>query len=114
MEDPVADDVEAEVAGLDYAGVDRADRDLVGVVAAHGDGPVRKVEVVVDEWSQRLVPIEADAVQVVCLALVPARSGGDVDDCRRDAVIGARRDEPDVTVFIEEGGVDDGSVGGRV
>ncbi len=32
MEDPVADDVEAEVAGLDHAGVDRPDRDLVGVV----------------------------------------------------------------------------------
>ena len=32
VEDAVADDVEAEVAGLDDTGVDRADRDLVGVV----------------------------------------------------------------------------------
>ena len=42
VEDPVADDVEAEVARLDHAGVDRPDRDLVGVVAAHGHGPARR------------------------------------------------------------------------
>ena len=35
VEDAVADEMEAEVAGLDHAGVDRPDRDLVGVVAAH-------------------------------------------------------------------------------
>ena len=33
-EDPLADDVEAEVAGLDHAGVDRPDGDLVDAVAA--------------------------------------------------------------------------------
>ena len=33
-EDPVADDVEAEVPGLDHAGVDRPDGDLVDAVAA--------------------------------------------------------------------------------
>ena len=32
VQDAVADDVEAEVAGLDHARVDRPDRDLVGVV----------------------------------------------------------------------------------
>ena len=35
MEDPVADDAEAEVARLDHAGVDRPDRDVVRVVPAH-------------------------------------------------------------------------------
>src|SRR5207244_4066767 len=34
VEDPLADDVEAEVAGLDHAGVDRADGDLIVVLAA--------------------------------------------------------------------------------
>ena len=56
VEDPVADDVEAEVAGLDHAGVDRPDRDLVRVVAAHAArSSGRAVEVVVDERPQRLV-----------------------------------------------------------
>ena len=36
VEDSVADDVEAEVPGLDHAGMDRSDGDLVGVVAADG------------------------------------------------------------------------------
>ena len=51
VEDQVADDVEAKVAGLDHAGVDRADRDLVGVVAAHRHGPGGEIEVVVDQWT---------------------------------------------------------------
>ena len=38
-EDPLADDVEAEVAGLDHAGVDRADRNLIGVRSSHGHRP---------------------------------------------------------------------------
>ena len=75
VEDPVADDAEAEVAGLDHAGVDRPDRDVVRVVAAHADRPAVEREVVVDERPQRLVAVEADAVEVVRLALVPARGG---------------------------------------
>ena len=39
LEDLVADDVEAEVAGLDHAGMDRPDRDLVGIVAADRHRP---------------------------------------------------------------------------
>ena len=42
-EDPLADDVEAEVPGLDHAGVDRADRDLVDAVAADRGHPLRGV-----------------------------------------------------------------------
>ena len=72
VQDPLADDVEAEVAGLDHAGVDRPYRDLVRVVAADRDGPAVEHEVVVDERTQRLVAGEVDAVQVVGLPLVPA------------------------------------------
>ena len=39
MQDPLADDVEAEVTGLDHARVDRTDGDLIGVAAANRDGP---------------------------------------------------------------------------
>ena len=49
MEDQVADDVEAEVAGFDDACVDRADRDLVGVVAAHRHRPGGEIEIVLDQ-----------------------------------------------------------------
>ena len=72
VEDAVADDVEAEVPRLDDAGVDRADGDLVGVVPVNRDRPAAELEVVVDERPQRLVAVEADAVEVGRLALVPA------------------------------------------
>ena len=84
VQDPLADDVEAEVAGLDDAGVDRADRDLMGVVADDGHGPGRQVVGVVEQRPQRLVAGEAQTVEVVGLALVPARAGHEVDD-RLDA-----------------------------
>ena len=88
MEDPLADDVEAEVPGLDHAGVDRPDRDLVGVVALHRHGPAGEIEVVVDERPQRLVPLEADAVEVERLPLVPAGRRSEVDDRRHAAGLG--------------------------
>ena len=44
-EDGLADDGEAEVAGLDHAGVDRADRDLVDARALDGPERVRTVDV---------------------------------------------------------------------
>ena len=49
MEDLLADEVEAEVPGLDDPCVDRPDRHLVRVVSSHCDRPAREVEVVVDE-----------------------------------------------------------------
>ena len=67
VEDAFADEVEAEVPGLDHAGMDGADGDLVGVVAADGDCPGVELEVVADERSQRLVAVEADAVEVAPL-----------------------------------------------
>ncbi len=61
VQDQVADDVEPEVARLDHAGVDRPDRDLVGVGAVHGcHEPRLRSDVVVDERPERLVPVEAD------------------------------------------------------
>ena len=41
LEDQVADDVEAEVAGFDHPGVNRPDCHLIGIVAVHGNGPGR-------------------------------------------------------------------------
>ena len=82
-EDPLADDVEAEVPGLDHAGVDRPDGDLVHPLPLDRDGPARRVERVGDERAQRLVAVEPQAVEVVGLALVPLRRGDEVDDRRR-------------------------------
>ena len=48
VQDAVADDVEAEVARLDHTGVDRADCDLVGIVAADRAPPSDRVAVL---WS---------------------------------------------------------------
>ena len=62
-------------------GVDRPDRDLVGVVAGdRAPSSARASRVVVDERPQRLVAVEADAVEVVRLALVPAGRRSEVDD----------------------------------
>ncbi len=82
VQDAIADDVEAEVAGLDHAGVDRADGDLVGVVAGDGHRPARELARVIDERAQRLVAVEAHAVEVVRLALGPLRGGCEVDEAR--------------------------------
>ena len=80
VQDALADDVEAEVAGLDDPSVDRPDGDLVRVTAADRHRPVRELEVVLDERSQRLVPGEVDAVEVVRLPLVPVGGRDEVDD----------------------------------
>ena len=82
VEDPVADDPEAEVAQLDHTGVDRPDRDLHGVVSAHAHRPAVERRIVVEQQPERLVPVEADAVDVGRLALVPARGGDEVDERR--------------------------------
>ena len=91
VEDAIADDVEAEVPGLDHARVDRADGDLVRVVTRDGDGPAVEPKVVVDERAERLVAGEVDAVEVVRLPLVPAGRGDEVDDRRRAASPSRRR-----------------------
>ena len=99
VEDLLADEVEAEVPRLDHACVDRPDRHLVRISALHRHRPASDVEIVVDERSQRLVAVEAHAVQVVRLALVPVRGGDQVDDRRHGA--GHRLDglEPDLATL---------------
>ena len=62
-----------------------------GVAAADRHGPRREVGIVVDERPQRLVSVEADAVEVVRLALVPAGGRREVDDRGHRAVAGRRR-----------------------
>ena len=86
-EDALADDVEAKVAGLDDARVDRADGDLVHALAMHGDHPRGRVLRVRDERAQRLVAVEVQPMEVVRLALVPIGGRQEVDD-RRHAAIG--------------------------
>ncbi len=56
QKDPLPDDVEAEVARLDDARVDRPHGNLVSIVAGDRHGPARKGGVVVEERAQRLVP----------------------------------------------------------
>ena len=109
VEDPLADDVEAEVAGLDDAGVDRADRDLIDVLAAYGHRPVGEHRIVLDEWPQRLVAVEVDAVEIVCLALVPVGGRGEIDDRRHHAGSGRDGLDRDGAVRRDERSPDDGS-----
>ena len=101
LEDQIADDVEAEVAGLDHPGVDRPDRDLVRVVAVHGHGPGGEAGVVIDERTERLVAGERHAVEVEGLALVPAR-GRDVDERHRFPVGRRERLEPGRSGLVDE------------
>ena len=100
VEDPLADEVEAEVPRLDHAGVDRADRDLVRVAALDRHRPACDVEVVVDERAERLVTLEAHAVEIVRLALVPARRGDEIDDRRDGACDGLDRLDPHLGVVV--------------
>ena len=112
VEDPLADDVEAEVPRLDHAGVDRADGDLVGVVAAAPAPSSARASVVLDERPQRLVAVEADAVEVVRLALVPVRGRGEVDDRRHRAGVGLDRLDPRSSPSgVDEHGPHDGAAG---
>ena len=80
MQNPVAHDVEAEVSRLDHARVDRPHRYLVGVPSADRHGPAAEVGVVIDEWPDRIVAGEANAMEIVRLALIPARGSRQVDD----------------------------------
>src|SRR5665213_1787114 len=48
VQDAVAHNMEAEVPGLDHAGMDRPDRDLVGVVAVYGNGPAIERRIVIE------------------------------------------------------------------
>ena len=85
VQDLLAHEVEAEVPRLDHPGVDRANRHLVCVTALHRHGPACYLEIVVDERAHRLVPLEAHAVEIVRLALVPVRRRDEVDDRRYGA-----------------------------
>ena len=80
LEDPLADHVEAEVARLDDAGVDRPHGHLVHPPPLDRHGPARRLLAVLDQRPQRLVPRECHSAQVVGLALVPLGAGGEVDD----------------------------------
>ena len=80
VQDALAHDGEAEVAGLDHAGVDRPDRDLMGVVALRGNRPCLRCRGMLQQSSQWLVPVKAQTVGVVCLALVPAGWDEQVDE----------------------------------
>ena len=79
-EDALSDDVEAEVPGLDDAGVDRPNRDLVDALSADGSHPLRGVLGVRCERAHRRVAGKREAVEVVGLALIPARGLDEVDD----------------------------------
>ena len=80
VQDPLADDVEAEVPGLDHAGMNRPDGDLVGVVTGDRNGPGIERRAVIDQWPQRFVADEPHAVEVGGFALVPGRRRDLVDD----------------------------------
>ena len=111
VQDAIADHVEPEVARLDHAGMDRADRDLVGVGAVDGHGPGCEVAWVVDERAQRFVAVEAHAVQIVGLALGPLRGRADVDEARHAAVVDDDADAVERAVGPAEHGADDGPAG---
>ena len=80
VEDAVAHHVEPEMPRLDDAGMDRPDHHLVGVTPLDRHRPAAELGVVVDERAKWLMAREADAVQVVRLALVPVRSPDQVDE----------------------------------
>ena len=89
VEDPLADDVEAEVPGLDDARVDRPDRHLVHAVAHDGGRPGVQVVGVRDQRAVRLVAVERDAVEVAGLPLVPLEGGDEIREAG-DRAVGRR------------------------
>ena len=93
VEDALADRVEAEVPRLDDAGVDRADGDLVDVVAGDGGGPRAERARDGTPGAAAVVPGEVDAVEVVRLALVPreVRAGDRRPSARTPSAAGQRR-----------------------
>ena len=97
VEDPVADDVEAEVAGLDHAGVDRPDGDLVGVVRREpGRSSRRAASVVVDERAQRLVARRSRRRRGRAPRARPSRPRARGRRSTARAPVGARRSRADV------------------
>ena len=100
VEDPLADQVEAEVPRLDHACVDRANGNLVGVATLHRHRPAADVEIVLDERTERLVTVERNGVEVVRLPLVPVRRGDEVDDRRHDARDGLDCLDPRLPVVV--------------
>jgi hypothetical protein len=79
-EDALSDDVEAEVSGLDDAGVNWANCHLVHIVSAHGSHPLRRVVGVRCEGAHRRVAGKREAVEVMGLALIPACGLDEIDD----------------------------------
>ena len=113
VEDAVADEMEAEVAGLDDAGVDRPDCELVDVVAAHWH-PALERRVVVEERPQGLVASKADPMQVVGFALVPAGGWREVDDRGDDSLLDGNALQAHRPVESGQQGAHEQSVGARV
>src|ERR1022692_67333 len=79
MKDALPHDREAEVAGLDHPSMDRADRDLIGVVTVDRSRPRPRLDGMVDQWAQWLVSVKAQAIGIVRLTLIPLGRGEHVD-----------------------------------
>ena len=93
VQDPLADDVETKVPGLNDPGMDRPDRHLVGIVAADRHRPLLEVGGMGDEGSHRVVPDKAPTVDVVRLTLVPLGRRDEVDEARQSRIRGAAAEQ---------------------
>jgi hypothetical protein len=102
VEDALADHVEAEVPGLDHAGMNRANGYLVDPLPLDRNGPARGVRRVGDERAQRLVAAESQAVEVVGLALVPLRGRHELDDRGQLVPGGEGGQDPSVRALREQ------------
>ena len=102
VQDAIADDMQPEVARFDHAGMDRADRDLVGVGAVQWHGPGGELARVVDQRAHRLVPVELHAVEIVRLALRPLRSGCKIDEARGAPVADGNADQIEGAVGLHQ------------
>ena len=93
--------MEAEVAGLDHAGVDGPDGHLVNPVSAHGRHPGPNCRVRdqprIGEW-----PSKCKAVEVVSLALIPARRLHQVDDAVDALAAGAAGDDAQLACAVQQ------------
>jgi hypothetical protein len=58
MEDLLAYDMKTKVTGLDDAGMDWANCNLIGIVPLHRYCPVIKRNSVVEQWAQWFVAVE--------------------------------------------------------
>ena len=93
VQDALADDVESKVPGLDDAGMNRADRNLVSVAADGRHRPLGKRRVMVEQRPHRLVPVEVQLVQVVGFALVPGHCRDRIHECLDAAVADLAEDQ---------------------